>query len=188
MPTATGGSSVQCKGRGRTCCQVGPLTWPLLLVFSCYYFSAVVFSHLHVLQTHLWSKTWVLFKWLHVARPRLLLHACDRVFLSPDPCLCIIGAVTLIHSLYGHVQAYLQQPVSHPSSRQTVPLACAPVKLLQASQTAAIDSGAGSGAGINGGMGDGGRLVSTLSRYSTQNGTMFTFGNGRVWKKWFLSR
>lgn len=81
----------------------------------------------------------------------------SRLSVFPDPCLCIIGAVALIHSLYGHVQAYLQQPVSHPSSRQTVPLACAPVKLLQASQNAAIDSSAGSGAGINGGMGDGGR-------------------------------
>lgn len=31
--------------------------------------------------------------------------------------------------------------------------------------------------------GDGGQLVSTLSRFSTQNGTMFPFGNRRALKK-----
>lgn len=78
------------------------------------------------------------------------------IFWSPDPCLCINGSVTLIHSFYRHVQAYLQQPVIHPSSRQTVPLPCAPVKVLQASQSAAINGSAGSweGARINRGTGD----------------------------------
>ena len=60
-----------------------------------------------------------------------------------DPCLCIIGAATLIYSLYRHVQAHLQQPVSQRSSRQAVPLASAPVKVLEASQTAAINGGTG---------------------------------------------
>lgn len=95
--------------------------------------------------------------------------------------MCVIGAVSLIHSLYRRVRAYLQQPVTHPSSRQTVPLACVRVKLLQVSQTAAVNRGGG-GVGRwkrwgGGGRGHLQRLVSTLSRFSAQNGTMFTFGN-----------
>lgn len=102
--------------------------------------------------------------------------------LSPHPCLCIIGAVTLIQSLYCHVRAYLQQPVTRPSSRQTVSVARKTFTgLANGSRRRRGRVGEGRGGGEERQRGGGKehlqQLVSPLSRFSTKNGTLFTFGN-----------
>lgn len=131
-----------------------------------------------VLQAHVWSKPWLPVKRLYDARPHSLFCSCHPTFQSPHPCLCNIGAVTLIHSLYGRVRAYLQQPVTHPSSRQTVSVARKTFTGL-ANGSRRLQGRVGKGR--RGATGRGKehlrRLVSALSRLSTKNGTMFTFGN-----------
>lgn len=180
-----GGSLVQCKGRvGGACCQV---VAPLLNFFSVTIplplSSAVCMCRKHTCEV----KHYGCFSGF-----RLLVHASFYTRVIASFCPLTLFSVyywnrhpdslplSSCSGLFTAARKSGQQQPDRPSgvsARKTL----TGLTKRQPSTEALVRGGRRD---KRGGRGTGGWLVSTLSRFSTQNGTMFLFGNRRALKNW----